>query len=179
MEVKRRYHWLASVINERGYVIGAEIGCKEGIMTSHLLKNCPGLILYAVDMWEYKTDVLSDFAYDVMKDWDFTDIKHDFDTRVEPYTDRLIVLQGVSWEMAESVVDKSLDFVFIDADHGYEPVCKDIEAWRGKLKPEGMLSGHDIHMIGVRRAVERYYPGYKLAGINNVWYEDRVCHSVI
>ena len=170
-KIRRRYHWLADVINNRGYTIGAEIGCKEGLTTSYLLEKCPQIkIYYAVDLWAYNTNVLSDFAYDVMKDWNMTEIRRDFDSCVKPYKDRLIVLQGISWEMADLVEDKTLDFVFIDADHGYESVCRDIETWRPKIRGGGMLSGHDIHMIGVRRAVERLCPGYKLAGINNVWY---------
>lgn len=44
---------------------------------------------------------------------------------------------------AGQFADKSLAFVFIDADHSYEAVKKDVMAWRGKVEPGGILAGHD------------------------------------
>jgi SAM-dependent methyltransferase len=56
--------------------------------------------------------------------------------------------------------DASLDFVFIDACHTYEAVVADIAAWRLKVKPGGILAGHDIHTYGdVARAVNDAFPG--------------------
>jgi predicted O-methyltransferase YrrM len=43
--------------------------------------------------------------------------------------------------MAGKVKDGSLDFVFIDADHRYLAVIKDLAAWTPKLKPGGTLCG--------------------------------------
>ncbi len=49
--------------------------------------------------------------------------------------------------------DQSLDFVFIDANHQYEYVCKDIQAWLPKIKPKGFIGGHDYNIPDVKRAV--------------------------
>lgn len=50
--------------------------------------------------------------------------------------------------------DRSLDFVFIDGDHNYDPVVADIKAWLPKIKQLGVLAGHDYGWCeGVRRAV--------------------------
>jgi len=48
--------------------------------------------------------------------------------------------------------------VFIDGNHSYGHVRADIAAWRPKLKPGGLLCGHDFHMEGVRRAVTEACP---------------------
>ncbi len=69
------------------------------------------------------------------------------------------VHQGLSWDMAAHYADGSLDAVFIDASHEYEDVARDIDAWRGKVKPGGYLAGHDycLQFPGVIRAVtERF-----------------------
>ena len=39
--------------------------------------------------------------------------------------------------------DGSLDFVYIDANHTYESVKSDIEAWLPKVRKGGIISGHD------------------------------------
>jgi predicted O-methyltransferase YrrM len=49
--------------------------------------------------------------------------------------------------------DNSIDFVFIDASHDYDSVVADIKAWLPKVKPGGMISGHDYPHDPVRRAV--------------------------
>lgn len=48
-----------------------------------------------------------------------------------------------SLEAAEKFKDKSIDFCFIDADHRYSHVSKDIRAYLPKVKKGGILAGHD------------------------------------
>jgi len=55
--------------------------------------------------------------------------------------------------------DAELDFVFIDAEHSYEAVRADISAWWPKLRPGGMLIGHDYNperFPGVCRAADEF-----------------------
>ncbi len=55
---------------------------------------------------------------------------------------------------AATMADQSIDFAFIDADHRYGPVRADIDAWLPKIKPGGVLAGHDYHKApGVKQAV--------------------------
>lgn len=50
-----------------------------------------------------------------------------------------------------------LDFVFIDADHSYEAVKKDIEAWYLKVKKGGIFAGHDYRASpDVKKAVDEF-----------------------
>jgi len=67
--------------------------------------------------------------------------------------------------------DGMLDFVYVDADHHYENVCKDIMAWIPKLKKGGIMAGHDYHNYeGVRRAVNQLLPGFQLVSQNSWMY---------
>jgi predicted O-methyltransferase YrrM len=70
--------------------------------------------------------------------------------------------------MADLIPDGSLDLVFIDANHGYEFVKKDIIKYTPKLKPTGLLTGHDIDYPGVNKAVREMIPAYDVAP-NFVW----------
>ena len=60
--------------------------------------------------------------------------------------------------------DGSVDFVFLDADHSYEGVQKDIAAWRPKMKPGGVMAGHDLVREGVHKAVQEALGEYKAIG---------------
>ena len=75
-----------------------------------------------------------------------------------------------SWEAANEFRDESVDFIFIDADHKYESVVKDIQAWLPKLKVGGVMSGHDFTQptAGVKRAVQELLPEFKL-GTDEIW----------
>ena len=71
--------------------------------------------------------------------------------------------------MADRVEDGTLDFVFIDADHIYEAVVKDIRAWTPKLKSGGTLCGHDTHFDGVLKAIKELIPNYIEVEVDHVW----------
>jgi predicted O-methyltransferase YrrM len=69
------------------------------------------------------------------------------------------VIQGDSAASANKFADGVFDAVFIDADHAYESVARDIDAWLPKVRSGGTLSGHDfmLEIPGVIRAVmERF-----------------------
>ena len=48
-----------------------------------------------------------------------------------------------SWDAAAHYPDGYFDLVFIDANHSKPCVLQDIAAWRRKVKPGGILGGHD------------------------------------
>lgn len=53
----------------------------------------------------------------------------------------------------------SVDFVFIDDDHSYEAVKAGVSAWLPKIKPGGILSGHDYNHPSVYKAVNEILQG--------------------
>lgn len=168
IEPGKRFEWLIKKINKNGYKIGVEVGCARGRTTRELLEHCKDLFLYLVDLWQpMPKDMEGGTQY---RDWDFNKVKRLFDKSIQPFPkERYKILRGLSWEMANEIEDNSLDFVFIDADHEHSSVIKDIKAWTPKLKPGGMLCGHDIHFDGVKTAVELLIPNYIHVGVDHVW----------
>lgn len=54
--------------------------------------------------------------------------------------------------------DRSIDYVMIDADHAYEAVRRDIQAWWPKIRAGGLLTGDDLRgsFPGVRQAITEF-----------------------
>ena len=120
---------------------GAEVGVFIGKTSAHLLASFPGLHLYMVDAWDGR-------AYSTSEDP--ISLRGDFDSlhqramdRTAPYRVRTTVLRMPSLLAADQVENGSLDFAFIDADHSYAATLADCRAWWPKVRPGGILFGHD------------------------------------
>lgn len=86
-----------------------------------------------------------------------------FQESMRPLDKHFSLIIGQSIEAATLVEDESADFVFIDAAHDYDSVKADIIAWTRKVKPGGIIAGHDY---------EENYPGLMQA-VNEA-FGDRV-----
>lgn len=53
------------------------------------------------------------------------------------------LIQATSSKAARLFDDESVDFVFVDAMHSYQAVRDDLDTWWPKVRPGGLLSGHD------------------------------------
>lgn len=71
----------------------------------------------------------------------------------------VIPISGYSIESASRFSDLFFDLVFIDANHTYEYVKADVEAWLPKIKKGGTIAGHDYGLEGgVKQAVDELFP---------------------
>jgi len=80
-----------------------------------------------------------------------------FATNVGEVGHVISMIQKPSTEASRLYDDASLDFVFIDADHSYEAVMDDLRSWLPKIKPGGVIAGHDYYWDGVGRAVREVF----------------------
>ena len=80
-----------------------------------------------------------------------------------PYSSRVHFVREMSFNAVSQFQDCSLDFVYVDAVHDYEGALRDIMDWWPKLKPGGILAGHDYldqinpaGIFGVKSAADRF-----------------------
>lgn len=164
-----------------GPVVGAEVGVWDGRLSHYLLATNEQLSLYMVDRWRSVEPThryrLSNSQMAQTTDEDFETIEAKAWKVAARYPTRAKPLKGESVSIAKHLADGILDFAFIDADHSYEGVKEDIKAWAPKLKPNGLLCGHDWdhpehkEEWGVRRAVEEFAGSRQVeTGKNRTWF---------
>lgn len=120
-----------------------EVGCWKGDSMRYLAKRLVAtgrhFELWGVDIWD-------EWQYAV------TGIETAYDTYnraliADGVRDRVTDIKLSSVEAAKHFADASLDFVFLDADHRPQAVLDDICAWRPKVRPGGIIAGHDYSEI--------------------------------
>lgn len=81
-----------------------------------------------------------------------------FKKNMSPVWDDIIVIRSDSSKAAFMFHD--VDFVFVDGDHSYSGVMKDLEAWWPTVYEKGIFAGHDIvgatEYNGVKKAVDEF-----------------------
>lgn len=132
--------------------IGAEIGVWKGDFSQQALDGCSPSKLYLVDPWE-KNDDKTNFTSTVAKSQAEIDAVHDAVVKRFAGDDRVEIVRLTSVAAAEFLLEIAFDWVYIDSVHSYEAVAQDLPLWWQRIKPGGVLSGHDIAKEGVRRAV--------------------------
>lgn len=79
-------------------------------------------------------------------------------------------LEGNSTELHEKIKDESADLVFIDGDHDEPIVSLDMRNFKTKVKPGGVLCGHDYEVGNeVATAVDNEIGAINLA--TTIWYK--------
>ncbi len=81
--------------------------------------------------------------------------KKEMINRLTPYKDKVKFLNIASEHAAPLFPDNYFDYVYVDGNHKYESVKKDLELWFSKVKKGGTFAGHDFNKphLGVAKAV--------------------------
>lgn len=86
-----------------------------------------------------------------------------FKNNLQEHKDILNIYQGNSNEIHKIFHDNYFDMIFIDADHDYDAVKKDLINYHPKLKKGGVFAGHDYtENCGVVTAVNEFADENKL-----------------
>lgn len=118
---------------------GAEIGVAKGRFANEILTEYSGHV-FLIDAWA-KQDIN---IYDDIENSE--DSVNNLDiclNNLKKFNKRFTIIRKFSEDAVKDIKDESLDFVYIDANHKYDYVKKDIEIWCKKIRKGGIISGHD------------------------------------
>ncbi len=120
---------------DMGFKVGAEIGVYKGEFSEKLCKV--GLKLYAVDPWRIYKD------YSNPRGQERLDFQYEHTKRVLAPYEKCKIVRKTSMEAVDDFPNNSLDFVYIDANHDFRYIAEDLSEWTKKVRPGGIVSGHD------------------------------------
>ncbi len=156
---------LAMLFAELKFRNGAEVGVEKGYYSEILCKSNPKLHLYSIDPWSasaYEPGVDGIPNEQEVFERNYEEAKK----RLAPYN--CTIIRKPSLEAAKDFSENSLDFVYIDANHDFVNVTNDIDTWKRKVRPGGILAGHDYAYFSfrkfnhVKRVVEAYTRSYRM-----------------
>lgn len=144
-----------------------EVGVLIGVLSEYLLRQRTDITLYMVDSWrpaeqqpeQYRATGDLHATHSIKK---VREHRAQAENRASHFHERAVIMPLTSLEAATEFPDASLDLVFLDADHSYQGVMADLQAWLPKVKPGGWIGGHDYRnpdpafRFGVTRAVDEW-----------------------
>jgi hypothetical protein len=155
-----------STFAEVGVLYGHSLGSNAYLFVKK------GMKVYAVDLFE---KVIGTYKYDegLVTSNPSTVAKLSNNLLGNGIFEIVTIMPQGSVEGAKILKDSGVQFdmVFIDANHDYENVTADIEAWYPLVKPGGIIAGHDYGepWPDVMKAVNEKFPNAHVMA--NIWSE--------
>lgn len=122
--------------------IGSYLGASANFLAAGVGKRQPAPRIYCIDTWN--NDAMTEGPRDTYQD---------FLANTSHYRNLIRTLRMQSHLAADAIGDQ-VDLLFIDGDHSYEAVSRDLAVWLPKLSAGGLVILHDIAWApGVQQAV--------------------------
>jgi len=160
---------LARLFAELGFKRGVEVGVDRGLYSEFLMKTIPDLKLFGVDPWTREVFEEGN-PYKAPVEY-FTECYEETLKRMAPFGKNYKIIKKYSMDALSDFKDNSLDFVYIDANHDFINFAMDLQFWLRKVKPGGIMSGHDYAFYSynkfnhVKRCLNAYAREYRLLPI--------------
>jgi hypothetical protein len=139
--------------------LGIEIGVQQGRFSEFILDNS-NLHLIVLDAWRH-------FETGYPEGGNVSDKQHSvylnetLSTLQNKHEGRFTLIRELSQVAHTFFKDEMFDFMYLDSNHTYSFVLRELENWWPKLKIGGMMAGHDFvdrdDAFGVKSAVTNFF----------------------
>ncbi len=150
-------------------LIGVEIGVHDGEYAIDLLEELPIKKLYLIDPYISYNDYDESVGNPRKTTKALTERMKVAQKITKKFGTKVVFIRKFSEDAVKHFKDNSLDFVYIDGNHQYEFVKKDVESYYPKVKKEGYIGGDDytsspeteMENFGVAKAVDEFFKKLK------------------
>ena len=145
--------------------IVVEIGVDRGRNSQRIFDLLKPAKMYLVDAWDYyltQTRYYTKNEILIAKQMFLTTQLHTMS--LWENNEKVTIINLESTKAASNFEDSYFDLIYIDANHSFEAVTKDLIAWYPKLKQTGIIAGHDWNHLSVENAVKEFIKNYNIEG---------------
>lgn len=139
--------------------LGIEIGVQQGRFSKFILDNS-NLHLVVLDAWRHFETGYPEGG-NVQDQQHLIYLNETLSALQSEHEGRFTLMRGLSQVSHTFFKDELFDFIYLDSNHTYEFVLQELENWWPKLKPGGVIAGHDFVdrdvAFGVKSAVTNFF----------------------
>lgn len=134
-------------------IVAVEIGVYEGEHSLELLKKFNIKKLYLIDPYEEYEGF--DISHKKSIKEDLEKARKKAKKKLKKYKNKIIWIEKKSDNAINNI--PMADFIYIDGNHGYQFVKKDMENYYKKVGDRGILAGHDIAGLKHKGVAKAYF----------------------
>lgn len=154
--------------------LGVEVGVADGWFSNQILFHSQLRLLFSVDPWS-QTEA-KECNLGTQAEYEQARIT------LNEHWQRSVILRMTSNDALCLFQYNIFDFVYIDSNHEFKDAYSDMTQWMLRLKPGGILAGHDYcdYHIEVKQAVDEFVSANHLTLYTtelDQWYEGHAIRS--
>ena len=163
---ENRLEMIKSLVKKEG--VYAEIGVFKGVLSEKLVNILNPKELYLIDLY---SGIVTSGDQDG-NNVESYNLDNSYNELMNKYknSNNIFLLKGFSYDVLNEFNDNYFDMIYLDGDHSYEGVKKDLEVSFKKIKNNGYIMGHDyeanlektknVYNFGVKKAVDEFCKKY-------------------
>lgn len=166
--------------------VGVEVGTFRGEYAEQLAKTWAGRKLHTCDPWahypEYLDGCVLDHSVLPRKPLDLEAVKAEAEGRLRQFGDKVEIHRVKGERLLMEFGPSSLSFVYLDGNHSYETVLRELRLAWTRVVPGGIVASHDaynrhddLQICGVLNASIEFGKEFGLepytTGCSSVWFE--------
>lgn len=131
--------------------IGSYMGESTFIFASHMIFD----EIHCIEPFDKDGNIE---LFNEMSDRTWDEVKREFWTNTRHW-DNISLHNDFSYNIHDNFADESFDVIYIDGGHEYAQVMRDLELYYPKLKPGGIICGHDyaFNFPELVKAVDKFF----------------------
>ena len=143
-------------------LVGAEVGVSNGHHAQNILQEMPNIkLLYLIDPY------FGDLTWtEYNKTFVDEKKKANTKTRLSQYKGRICWVYKEFEKCTVEDIPEPLDFIYIDGDHAYKHLIKDLTLAAKLVKKGGVIGGHDAGCLSLEKAIAEFCEAKQFERLN-------------
>jgi hypothetical protein len=164
-----------NIISTYNNIVWVELGVYKGENAKYIFENYDIKKMYLIDPYQPLDYLESFFGNKELVE----NNKNIAKNNLKNFDNKCIWLEDYSENVSHLISDDSVDILYIDGNHSFEPTLSDLRLYYPKVKKNGLIIGDDYNdCVGVNDAINLFakennirYKVSKSIIVDNFWFK--------